>query len=294
MIYKNILELVGNTPLLQIEDRVFAKMENRNPSFSVKDRACLEILSKIKDQILEKGQTIVESTSGNFGIALAMMCAVYQIPLTLVMPSSMSNERKQLIKAYGANLILTEPSLGMQGAKDRVNQLLADDKYVSVQQFKNPNNPYAHYKATAEEIYHDLPNIDIFVAGVGTGGTISGVGKRLKELNPNIKIVAVEPKESPIITEGKAGPHKIQGIGANFIPENFNRQVVDEVMTISQDDAIKQARQLVRQGISAGISSGANIFAAKQLAMKYPNQKVVTIICDNVERYLSTNLFDEE
>lgn len=292
----SILELVGNTPLLEVANengvQVYAKMENRNPSYSVKDRACLNIMKKIKENWKE-GQILVEATSGNFGIALAMMAAVYELPLLIVMPESMSMERRQLILAYGAKLELTAASLGTKGAYDRVEELLKDPRYVSTRQFENERNPLAHYEQTAEELIADLPDVDVFICGVGTGGSVSGIGKRLKELRPHVKIIAVEPAQSPVLSEGKAGPHRIQGLGANFVPQNFHREYVDEVHTVDQEDAFAEMKAQVKKGISMGISSGANVFAAKRVARTLPaGSKVATILCDNVERYLSLNLFE--
>lgn len=302
-IHENILELIGNTPLVKLNkiNKGFAdiavKLEYFNPANSVKDRAASNMI-KIAEQdgLINKDTIIIEPTSGNTGIGLALVCAVKGYKLILTMPENMSDERKKMLKGYGAKLILTSAETGMQGAVDKAEELLKTYKNSFMpSQFSNPNNPLAH-KYTAEEIIKDTNGkIDIFVASFGTGGTISGVGKFLKEFNPNIKIVTVEPKESPLVTEGKAGLHGIQGIGANFVPQNLNLNVIDEIKTIATQDAINTAKEMAKQeGILCGISSGANVRCALDLSNLEENKDklIVAMTCDYGERYLSTPLFD--
>ncbi|PSM51682.1 cysteine synthase [Campylobacter blaseri] len=302
-IANNIVELIGNTPLIKINSfsknaTILAKAEFMNPSGSVKDRAAYAMIKDALDKgSIDKNSTLIEPTSGNTGVGLAMVCAKLGLKLILTMPSSMSMERRMLLKAYGAKLVLTEPSLGMQGAVDESIKLKNETLNSFIpSQFENPANPDIHKKTTAREILKDTDGkVDIFVAGFGTGGTISGVGKILKEHNPNIKIIAVEPASSPLVSEGKAGPHKIQGIGANFIPKNFDKNAIDEVITVSNEDAFNTARKLATdEGVLVGISSGANVFAANLVASKDENKDktIVTILCDSGERYLSTGLFE--
>lgn len=304
-VYNNMLELIGSTPLVKINKinsglaNVFAKVELFNPAGSIKDRIALSMIeAAIKENKINKETVIIEPTSGNTGIGLALVCLIKGFKLILTMPETMSKERRDILKAYGAKLVLTSGSEGMQGA---VNKALELNKEIEnsfiVSQFDNPNNPKIHYETTANEIYNDLDgNIDIVTAGVGTGGTISGIAKRLKELKSDVKIVAFEPETSPLLTKGTAGPHKIQGIGANFIPKNFNGSLVDEILTINNDEAIKMTKELVqKEGIFAGISSGAAMAAANILSKREENKgkNIVAILPDTGLRYLSNLDFDE-
>ncbi len=290
------LKLIGNTPLYHIEDtNIYVKLEKYNAAGSIKDRAVLGMLQQaMEDGKINQDTVLIEATSGNTGVALAMLGAIYKIPVIIVMPESMSMERRKLIQAYGAKLILSKAEKGMQGSIDEMNRLKAEhDYYVSLSQFDNPANPMIHYKTTGKEILQQLPDVDIFVAGIGTGGTFSGVSKCLKEANPNIRCVAGEPKDSAIISGQEAGPHKIQGIGANFIPKNFDKNLVDDIMLISNEDAIEETKNFARTtGILVGISSGANIAMAKRLAKYYPDKKIVTIAPDGGEKYLSVLEFE--
>lgn len=293
---KNVVELIGNTPIVNIarvNENIYLKLEGKNPGGSVKDRAVLGMILGMEERgELKSGDKIVEATSGNTGIATAMIGKNRGYGVTIIMPESMSVERRALIKAYGAELILTEAAKGMQGTIDKMNELLKSGEYKSLGQFDNQDNPNYHYKTTGPEILKDVPDADIFVAGIGTGGTVSGVGRYLKEKNPNIKIFGVEPAASPLINENKFGPHKIQGIGANFIPKIYDGSIVDEVLTITDDEAFDAAREVSnKEGIMIGISSGANVAAAKKLAEKFPDKKIVTISPDGAEKYLSMNLF---
>lgn len=293
---KNVIELIGNTPMVNISkvsENVYLKLEGKNPGGSVKDRAVLGMILGMEERgELKPGANIVEATSGNTGIATAMIGKNRGYNVTIIMPESMSVERRALIKAYGAELILTEAAKGMQGTIDKMNELLATGEYKSLGQFDNEDNPKYHYKTTGPEILNDIPDVDIFVAGIGTGGTLSGIGTYLKDKNPNVKVFGVEPASSPLINENKFGPHKIQGIGANFIPKNYNASIVDEVLTITDDEAFEAAREVSnKEGIMIGISSGANVAAAKKLAERFPDKKIVTISPDGAEKYLSMNLF---
>ena len=304
-IAKQLTELVGGTPLLELSAfekknrlaaRVVAKLEYFNPAGSVKDRVALAMIEDAERRgILKVGATIIEPTSGNTGVGLAFVSAIKGYRLILTMPETMSLERRNLLKALGAEIVLTSGASGMQGSIDKAEELRASIKgAVILQQFANPANPAAH-EMTADEIWRDTDGkVDIFVAGVGTGGTISGVGARLKQLNPKIKIVAVEPKDSAVLSGGKAGSHKIQGIGAGFIPEIFDRSVVDEILAVDSDDAIRTSRQLsVCEGLLVGISSGAAVFAAAELASRAENRDklIVALLPDSGERYLSTQLY---
>lgn len=307
-IANKLTDLVGNTPLLQlgaysatqsgISAKIVAKLEYFNPAGSVKDRVALNMVNEAeKAGILAPGATIIEPTSGNTGVGLAFVSAVRGYHLILTMPDTMSVERRNLVKAYGARVELTPGKDGMKGAIDRANQLKAEiPGSVILQQFENPANPQAHYKTTAEEIWRDTDGkVDIIVAGAGTGGTISGSGLRLKELNPAIKVVAAEPATSPVLSGGAPGPHKIQGIGAGFVPKTYNSAVVDEVLTIGNDDAILTSRQLAAtEGLLVGISSGCSVAAARILAQRPENagKTIVAILPDTGERYLSTVLYD--
>ena len=305
-----LTQLVGNTPLLELSAynqskslaaTIIGKLEYFNPAGSVKDRVALAMIEAAeRDGILTPGATIIEPTSGNTGVGLAFVSAVKGYKLILTMPDSMSIERRNLVKAYGATVDLTPGKDGMKGAIARANELKSQIAgSVILQQFENPANPAAHYATTGEEIWRDTDGqVDILVGGVGTGGTVSGAGKKLKELNPNIKVVAAEPASSPVLSGGQPGPHKIQGIGAGFVPKTYDGTVVDEVITIENDDAILTSRQLAAtEGLLVGISAGASVAAARQLAQRPENKgkKIVAILPDTGERYLSTVLyaFDE-
>ncbi len=309
-IAKKLTNLIGNTPLLELagfsaekglEIPIVAKVEYFNPGGSVKDRIALAMIEDAeKKGLLKPGATIIEPTSGNTGVGLALVSAVKGYKLILTMPETMSVERRNLVKAYGAEVRLTSGKEGMPGAI-KAAQALRDSIPGSIilQQFENASNPEKHYLTTGKEIWEDTDGqVDIFVAGVGTGGTVSGIGKRLKELNPNVKIVAVEPLSSPVLNGGQSGPHKIQGIGAGFVPKTYDANVVDEVVDVSNDDAIRTGRLLAKHdGLLVGISSGAAAFAAAQVAARPENagKKVVVLLPDTGERYLSTVLyaFDE-
>lgn len=296
-IYKKVNELIGNTPIIQLEKfgaNLFAKCEFLNPSHSIKDRAAFEMIQDaLSEGKIDSKTVIVEATSGNTGIALAMICADLGLQFIAVMPESMSLERRKMITLFGAKLELTPANLGMKGAVDKANEILKNTpNSFMLSQFENLANKNAHRKTTALEILNDLDNdLDIFVAGFGTGGTISGVGEILKEKLDKIHIVAVEPLASPLLSRGEAGSHKIQGIGANFIPSILNKDIIDEIITVSNEDAINTARELARNGLMVGISSGANVFAASILAKKFPDKKILTMLNDTAERYLSTDLF---
>lgn len=295
---KNISELVGNTPIVQLNNTnpyIYGKCEFMNPTSSVKDRIGMNMIKKALERgEIDKNTHIIEPTSGNTGIALASQCAALGIKLTLTMPESMSIERRKLMSVFGASIELTPASLGMKGAIDRAKELEANEENaIILDQFSNPDNPAIHETTTALEILNDMDNeVDIFVAAVGTGGTLSGTGKILKERLPNIKIVAVEPQDSAVLSGQSGGPHKIQGIGAGFVPDTLNTGVYDEIVTVSNDDAMETARELAKnEGLLVGISAGANVWASNYISKKYPNKKIVTILCDTGERYLSTELF---
>lgn len=305
-IIKKLTELVGNTPLVELDkfsankglDKpVIAKVEYFNPGGSVKDRIALAMIEDAEEKgLLKPGATIIEPTSGNTGVGLALVAAVKGYKLILTMPETMSIERRNLVKAYGATVKLTSGKDGMKGAIKAAEELRDSIKgSVILQQFENLANPEKHYRSTGEEIWRDTDGkVDIFVAGVGTGGTVSGVGKYLKEKNPNVKIVAVEPSDSPVLSGGQSGPHKIQGIGAGFIPTTYNAAVVDEVFQVENDEAILAGRQLAQQdGLLVGISSGAAAFAAVEIAKRPENKgkTIVTLFPDTGERYLSTVLY---
>lgn len=309
-IAKQLTELIGNTPLLELnkysqakglDTPIVAKVEFFNPGGSVKDRIALAMIENAeKNGTIKPGATIIEPTSGNTGVGLALVAAVKGYKLILTMPETMSIERRNLVKAYGAEVKLTSGADGMKGAIKAAEELRDSiPGSVILQQFENPANPQKHYDTTGVEIWEQTDgNIDIFVAGVGTGGTISGIGKRLKEKNPNIKIIAVEPKTSAVLNGQPSGPHKIQGIGAGFVPKTYNSDVVDEVFDVDNDDAIRTGRELARQeGLLVGISSGAAAFAAAEIAKRPENKgkRIVTLLPDTGERYLSTVLyaFDE-
>lgn len=305
-IIKKLTELIGSTPLVELDkfsankglDKpVIAKVEYFNPGGSVKDRIALAMIEDAEEKgLLKPGATIIEPTSGNTGVGLALVAAVKGYKLILTMPETMSIERRNLVKAYGATVKLTSGKDGMKGAIKAAEELRDSIKgSVILQQFENLANPEKHYRSTGEEIWRDTDGkVDIFVAGVGTGGTVSGVGKYLKEKNPNVKIVAVEPSDSPVLSGGQSGPHKIQGIGAGFIPTTYNAAVVDEVFQVENNEAILAGRQLAQQdGLLVGISSGAAAFAAAEIAKRPENKgkTIVTLFPDTGERYLSTVLY---
>lgn len=284
---------IGNTPLQALLPNLFVKIEYTNMTGSVKDRAALEIiLDAQKRGLLHPGSTIIEPTSGNMGISLAAIAAKQEYRCIIVMPDSMSPERRQMIQTYGAEVVLTPGNLGMQGAVDKAAQLAKEIPGSFLPgQFENPANALAHYRSTGPEIWAQTGGqVDIFVAGVGTGGTISGTGRYLKEQNPSICIVAVEPESSPLLSQGHAGPHGIQGIGANFVPQILERSLLDDVIPVSDEDAFAAARQLSASGIPAGISAGANVHAAKLLAARHPEKTIVTILPDHADRYASLGL----
>ena len=305
-IFKQITDLIGGTPLVELnkfsalrglKKPVIAKVEFFNPGGSVKDRIALAMIEAAeKNGTLKPGATIIEPTSGNTGVGLALVSAVKGYKLILTMPETMSVERRNLVKAYGAKVVLTSGAAGMKGAIAEAERLRSTiPGSVILEQFENPANPQKHYETTGKEIWDDTDGkVDIFVAGVGTGGTVSGIGKRLKELNPNVQIVAVEPESSPVLEGGKPGPHKIQGIGAGFVPKTYNADVIDEVFAVSNDDAIRAGRQIAQQdGVLVGISSGAAAFAATEIAQRPGNENkhIVVLLPDTGERYLSTVLY---
>ena len=303
-IANSLLELVGQTPLVKINKLntgtafVAAKIESKNPAGSIKDRPALNMIEQAeKEGLINKDTVIIEPTSGNTGIGLAFVCAIKGYRMILTMPETMSKERRMLLSAYGAELVLTDGAKGMQGAVDKAEELHREIKNSFIpQQFSNPANPQSHIKTTAEEIWHDTDGrVDIVVASVGTAGTICGIAKGLKAKNPDIKAVAVEPFSSQLLAGKEAGPHKIQGIGANFIPENFDGSVIDEIIPVKDEDAFETARQLAKkEGILAGISSGANLWAAIELSKRPENKDklIVVILPDSGERYLSSGLYE--
>lgn len=306
-IYNDITELTGRTPIVKLsrfsaacglETDIYAKLELFNPAGSAKDRVALAMIRDAEEKgILKKGSVIIEPTSGNTGIGLASVGAALGYRVILTMPETMSAERRMLLKAYGAEIILTDGSKGMAGAIEKAQEICAStDGAIIPGQFDNPANPLAHRNTTGPEIWEDTDGkIGIFVAGVGTGGTLSGTGAYLKEKNPDIRIIAAEPASSPLLSQGKSGPHRIQGIGANFVPKNFDKDICDEIITITDEDACNTAKQIVRtEGILTGISSGAAVFAAAELAKRPENKGkfILALLPDTGERYLSTGIFD--
>ena len=307
MIYRNFAELVGNTPLLKadgfkkkenISAEIYAKLECFNPAGSVKDRVAVNMLLNAKEKgHISEGATIIEPTSGNTGIGLAAAAVSQGFKAVLVMPETMSVERQKLLKAYGADIVLTEGSKGMLGSIEKAKELQATTPNSFIpSQFDNPDNPESHMLTTGKEIWDDTEGeVDIFIACIGTGGTVSGTGKYLKSQNDSIKVIGVEPFDSPLITKGTAGPHGIQGIGANFIPDNLDMSVIDEVLTVKTEDAFRMSKAFAKsEGLLVGISSGAALMAAKEIASRQENEgkKIVVLLPDSGERYMSVNLFE--
>lgn len=307
MIYNNFAELVGKTPLLKADNfkkqfdmrvEIYAKLECFNPAGSVKDRVAVNMLrSAEKKGLISQGATIIEPTSGNTGIGLAAAAVSMGYKAVLVMPETMSVERQKLLKAYGAEIVLTEGAKGMLGSIEKAKELqrTTPNSFIP-SQFDNPDNPESHVLTTGKEIWDDMDGeVDIFVACIGTGGTVSGTGKYLKDKNPDVKVIGVEPYDSPLITNGTAGPHGIQGIGANFIPDNLDMSVIDEVLTVKTEDAFAMSKAFAKsEGLLVGISSGAALMAAKEIAEKAENvgKKIVVLLPDSGERYMSVNLFE--
>lgn len=293
-----LLETIGKSKLVQLKNigngKVFVKVEKSNPAGSVKDRAALYMIKgAIEDGSLKEGMEIVEPTSGNTGIAIAMIGRAFGYKVNIIMPSSMSVERRNLIESFGANLILTGEG-GMQTAVDKAKELVATGNYFMPNQFENKYNAVAHEETTGPEIYKELKDISGFIAGIGTGGTVTGVGRYLKSQNKDIKIWGLEPEESPLLTKGEAGPHKIQGLGANFIPKVLDKKILDKTITVPSEKAIKMAKRLSREeGLSVGISSGANVLGALKM-QKEIGRNIVTVAPDTAERYMSTDLFKNE
>jgi len=295
------LDRIGNTPLVKISTpegsaTLWGKLESANPGGSVKDRIAKAMIEQAEqDGLLKPGDVIVEPTSGNTGIGISLVGAVKGYQIVLIMPDTMSMERRRLLGAFGAELILTPGAKGMRGAIEKAEEVAAERKAFMPQQFCNPANPKVHMETTGPEILRDLDNqVDALVAGVGTGGTITGAGQAIKAINSEVLIVAVEPSDSPVLSGGDPGPHKIQGIGAGFVPDVLNTDLLAEIITVTNEQAMQTTRDLAREeGIFVGISAGANVFAARQIAARLkPGQNVVTILCDTGERYLSTNVFD--
>ncbi|MGO5353870.1 cysteine synthase A [Faecalicoccus sp. LCP19S3_E3] len=308
-IYKNVTELIGNTPVVELSNlekeqglkaQLLAKVEFFNPAGSVKDRIAKRMIEKAEEQgLLKEGATIIEPTSGNTGIGLASVCASKGYKAIFTMPETMSVERRNLLKAYGAKIVLTPGAQGMKGAIAKAKELQESTPNSLIpSQFTNLENPQAHYETTGPELWEQTDGkIDIFVAGVGTGGTINGTGKYLKEKNSNIKIVAVEPEGSPVLSQGKAGPHGIQGIGAGFVPDTLNTKIYDEIITVTNENAYNTGRAIAqKEGLLVGISSGASVYAAIQLAKRPENEgkRIVALMPDTGERYLSTPMFTQE
>ncbi len=300
MIYRNVTELIGNTPIFEMDfgreyAKIYVKLEYFNPGWSIKDRAALGMIEQAEsEEILKKGSKIIEPTSGNTGIAIAMIGRQRGYDVTIVMPENMSKERKDLIRALGAKLILTPAEEGMIGSINKALKMKEKDENIFIpQQFVNSSNPDMHYKTTAKEIINEISDLDVFIAGVGTGGTISGIGKRLKESLKDVKIIAIEPKLSAVLSGKDAGNHKIQGIGAGFIPQIYNKDVVDRVITVSDEDAFEMAKTIRDgYGLLLGISASANVFGAKAIAKEMgSNRKIVTVAPDDGMKYISTGIY---
>ena len=305
-VYNSIIDLIGNTPLLELRNikekfnlksNIYAKLESYNPGGSIKDRVAYKMILDLEERgLLKKNSVIIEPTSGNTGIGIALIGVLKGYRVIIVMPSNMSIERIKLMEGYGAEVVLTDAKLGMQGSIDKANELNKEiTNSVILGQFTNSSNPMAHYKTTAKEIYDDLDgNIDIFIAGIGTGGTISGIGKYLKEKNSNIKIIGIEPSSSPLISKNIKGSHKIQGIGANFIPPILNKEIYDEIRLVDNEDAFTYSKLVMKlEGVLVGVSSGAALKAAIEIAKENENKNIVVIFPDTGYRYLSTELFDK-
>ncbi|ERK29614.1 cysteine synthase A [Clostridium intestinale] len=302
MIYNSALELVGNTPILKVNSlvdensaEVYVKLEKFNLGGSVKDRAALGMIEKAEELgLIKAGDTLVEPTSGNTGIALALIGKLKGYKVVITMPETMSKERRDLLKAYGAELILTEGAKGMKGAIAKATELVEEFGYFMPQQFLNLANPEKHYATTAEEILKDLPEINAFVSGVGTGGTITGVGKNIKNKKADVQIIAVEPAKSPVLAGGNPGPHKIQGIGAGFIPDIYDSSVVDEIISVTEEDSFKTAKEFAeKEGVLIGISAGGALYVALQIAKKLgKGKKVLTVAPDGGEKYISMGLYE--
>ncbi len=301
MLFDDVLDSIGDTPMIRLnrltkgmDSQVYVKFEGKNPAGSIKDRAALSMIDDaVARGVLKEGGTVIEPTSGNTGIGLCMVCAVRGYKAVIIMPDTMSKERISLMKAYGAEVILTPGKEGMAGAVSEAERIAEERGGIIAGQFDNPANPKAHVVGTAKEILADIPDVDYVVAGIGTGGTATGIGQGFKLYSSKAKVIGVEPAESPLITEGRAGAHKIQGIGANFIPGNYVKEYIDEVVTVKGDDSIETTRRLAREeGILAGISSGAAVFAALAIASKEKGKKIVAILPDVGDRYLSTGIFD--
>lgn len=299
--YSSTLDRIGNTPLVKISTpegsaTLWGKLESANPGGSVKDRIAKAMIDQAEqDGLLKPGDVIVEPTSGNTGIGISLVGAIKGYKVVLIMPDTMSMERRRLLGAFGAELILTPGAKGMRGAIEKAEEIASERKAFMPQQFCNPANPKVHLETTGPEILRDLDNqVDALVAGIGTGGTITGAGQAIKSKKPQALIVAVEPNDSPVLSGGEPGPHKIQGIGAGFVPDVLDTEIFSEIITVTNEQAMETAREIARdEGIFAGISAGANVFAARQVAARLkPGQNVVTILCDTGERYLSTNIFD--
>lgn len=297
----SILDRIGNTPLVKLSTpegsaTLWGKLESANPGGSVKDRIAKAMIEQAeKDGLLKPGDVIVEPTSGNTGIGISLVGSIKGYQVVLTMPDTMSTERRRLLGAFGAELVLTPGLQGMRGAIAKAEEIAAERKAFMPQQFCNPANPRIHFETTGPEILRDLENqVDALISGVGTGGTITGAGQAIKENNPDALIVAVEPSDSPVLSGGDPGPHKIQGIGAGFVPDILNTDIFTEIITVTNEQAMQTTRDLAREeGVFVGISSGANVFAARQVAARLkPGHNVVTILCDTGERYLSTNVFD--
>ena len=297
-------QLIGQTPVVRLNRivpegsaTIYLKLESANPGGSVKDRIALSMIEDAESRgLLKEGNELVEATSGNTGVGLAFVASAKGYPITLVMPDTMTQERRAILKAYGATLLLTPGSLGMKGAVEKAEELAKEDpKYFLVRQFDNPANPAIHRRTTAEEILEQVPELDAFVAGIGTGGTITGVGEVLAAKKPGTLVVAVEPVDSPLLTQGKAGPHKLQGLGANFVPSILNREAFQRIEDVGYEDAISVTRLLARkEGLLTGISTGAIVFAALKIAKELgPGKTVVAVLCDTGERYLSHAVFAE-